>query len=96
MSPNPVAILTARTQGLRGAGQTISPTIPETYFGSFKEHVQTKSIKVYGTQEPRYRDQKNPRGSINTPSMELGSQNHSRAGLSGPISIMVVYMDPLG
>ena len=28
--------------------------------------------------------------------MELGSQNHSRDGLLGPTSIMVVYMDPLG
>ena len=28
--------------------------------------------------------------------MELGSQNHSRDGLLGPNSIMVVYMDPLG
>ena len=27
--------------------------------------------------------------------MELGSQNHSRDGLLGPNSIMVVYMDPL-
>ena len=37
-----------------------------------------------------------PRGSINTPIMELGSQNHSRDGLLGPNSIMVVYMDTLG
>ena len=28
--------------------------------------------------------------------MELGPQNHSRDGLMGPNSIMVVYMDPLG
>ena len=28
--------------------------------------------------------------------MELGSQNHSRHGLLGPNSIMVVYMDSLG
>ena len=28
--------------------------------------------------------------------MELESQNHSRNGLLGPDSIMVVYMDPLG
>ena len=28
--------------------------------------------------------------------MELGSQNHSRDGLLGPNSIIVVYMDPLG
>ena len=33
---------------------------------------------------------------INTPIMELGSQNHSRHGLLGPNSIMVVYMDSLG
>ena len=37
-----------------------------------------------------------PRGSIYTPIMELGSQNHSRDGLLGPNSIIVVYMDPLG
>ena len=37
-----------------------------------------------------------PRGSTNTPIMELGSQHHSRDGLLGPNSIMVVYMDPLG
>ena len=37
-----------------------------------------------------------PRGSINTPIVELGSQNHSRDGLSGANSIIVVYMDPLG
>ena len=36
------------------------------------------------------------RGSIYTPIMELGSQNHSRDGLLGPNSILVVYMDPLG
>ena len=30
------------------------------------------------------------------PIMELGSQNHSRDGLLGPNSIIVVYMDPLG
>ena len=34
-----------------------------------------------------------PRGSTNTPIMEL---NHSRDGLLGPNSIMVVYLDPLG
>ena len=28
--------------------------------------------------------------------MVLGSQNHSRDGLLGPNSIMVVNMDPLG
>ena len=28
--------------------------------------------------------------------MELGPENHSRNGLLGPNSIMVVYMDPLG
>ena len=33
---------------------------------------------------------------MNTPIMELGSQNHSRDGLLGPNSIVVVYMDPLG
>ena len=38
----------------------------------------------------------NPRGSIYTPIMELGSQNHSRDGLLGPNSIIVAYMDPLG
>ena len=38
----------------------------------------------------------NPRGSIYTPIMELGSsQNHSRDGLLGPNSIIVVHMDPL-
>ena len=37
-----------------------------------------------------------PRGSIYTPIMESGSQNHSRDGLLGPNSIIVVYMDPLG
>ena len=37
-----------------------------------------------------------PRGSIYTPIMELGSQNHSGDGLLGPNSIIVVYMDPLG
>ena len=37
-----------------------------------------------------------PRGSINTPTMELGSQNHSTDGLLGPNSIIVPYMDPLG
>ena len=37
-----------------------------------------------------------PRGSINTPIMELGSRNHNRDGLLGPNSIMVVYMEPLG
>ena len=39
--------------------------------------------------------EKSPRGSIYTPIMELG-QNHSRDGLLGPNSIIVVYMDPLG
>ena len=33
---------------------------------------------------------------IDTPIMELGSQNHNGDGLSGPNSKMVVYMDPLG
>ena len=28
--------------------------------------------------------------------MELGPQNHNGDGLSGPNSIIVVYMDPLG
>ena len=28
--------------------------------------------------------------------MELGPKNHNGDGLSGPNSIMVVYMDPLG
>ena len=37
-----------------------------------------------------------PRGSINTPIMELGSQNHSRDGLLGPINSIMVYMDTLG
>ena len=37
-----------------------------------------------------------PRGSIYTPIMELGSQNHCRDCLWGPDSILVVYMDPLG
>ena len=37
-----------------------------------------------------------PRGSTNTPIMELGSQNHSRDGRLGPNSIIVVYMEPLG
>ena len=37
-----------------------------------------------------------PRGSIYTPIMELGSQNHGRDGPLGPNSIIVVCMDPLG
>ena len=37
-----------------------------------------------------------PRGSIYTSIMELGPQNHNRDGLSGPKSMMVVDMDPLG
>ena len=37
-----------------------------------------------------------PRGSMYTTIMELDPQNHSGDGLSGPNSIMVVYMDPLG
>ena len=37
-----------------------------------------------------------PRGFIYTTIMELGPQNHNREGLSGPNSIIVVYMDPLG
>ena len=36
-----------------------------------------------------------PRGSVYTPIMELGSQNHRRDGLLGPNSIVVVCMDPL-
>ena len=28
--------------------------------------------------------------------VELGPENHSRDGLLGPSSVMVVYMDPLG
>ena len=53
--------------------------------------------------ESKRRLEMEPRGSINTPIMEFGSQNHDgRDGLSGPNSIMVVYvyiyiyMDPLG
>ena len=37
-----------------------------------------------------------PRGSIYTTIMELGPQNHNGDGLSGPNSLIVVYMDPLG
>ena len=37
-----------------------------------------------------------PRGSMYTTIMELGPQNHNGDGLSGPNSIIVVYMDPLG
>ena len=37
-----------------------------------------------------------PRGSIDTTIMELGPQNHSRDGLMGPNSIMVLQMDPPG
>ena len=36
------------------------------------------------------------RGSIYITIMELGPQNHNGDGLSGPNSIIVVYMDPLG
>ena len=36
-----------------------------------------------------------PRGPIYTTTTELSPQNHSRNGLLGPKSIMVVYMDPL-
>ena len=28
--------------------------------------------------------------------MEIGLQNHNRDGLLGPMSIMAVYMEPLG
>ena len=35
-----------------------------------------------------------PRGFIYTTILELDLQNHSRDGLSGPNSIMVVYEDP--
>ena len=37
-----------------------------------------------------------PRGSIYTTIMELGPKNHNGDGLSGPNSIMVVDLDPLG
>ena len=37
-----------------------------------------------------------PRGSMYTTIMELSPQNQNRDGLSGPNSIMVVYMEPLG
>ena len=37
-----------------------------------------------------------PRGSIFTTIIELAPQNHNKDGLSGPNSIIVVYIDPLG
>ena len=37
-----------------------------------------------------------PGGSIYTTIMEFDPQNHSKDGLLGPNSIMLVYMDPLG
>ena len=37
-----------------------------------------------------------PRGSIYTSIMELGSQNHNKDGLLGPNSIMALDMQPLG
>ena len=37
-----------------------------------------------------------PRGPIYTTNMESGPKNQNGDGLSGPNSIMVVYMDPLG
>ena len=36
------------------------------------------------------------RGSTYTTFMELGTNKHNKDGLLGPISIMVMYMDPLG
>ena len=42
------------------------------------------------------RMRRNPRGSIYTTIMELGSKSHNKDGLLGPNSIMVVYMNPLG
>ena len=37
-----------------------------------------------------------PRGSIHTPTMELGPPNPDRDGLLGPYSIIGVFMDPPG
>ena len=45
----------------------------------------------YSTPEAIY-----PRGSIYTTIMELGSKRPSPLWFSGPNSIIVVYMDPLG
>ena len=53
-----------------------------------------------GSKDPENRvlelEIENPRGSIYTTIMELGPQSHSKDGLLGLNSIIVVHVDPLG